>query len=95
GFEVYTAPSGPEALKLLEQRSYVLALLDIRMGSMNGIELLGEIKRRQPGVKAVMMTAYPTSDTRGKALENGAATYLTKPIDLQDLVKTIDTLLAS
>ncbi|HEY3304289.1 MAG TPA: response regulator [Candidatus Binatia bacterium] len=92
-FEVHPAPSGTEALNLLEQKSFDLALLDIRMGPMNGIQLLDEIKKRQPDIKAVMMTAYPTSETRGQALEKGAAAYLSKPLDLEELVKTIELLL--
>jgi CheY-like chemotaxis protein len=95
GFEVHIAPSGPEALNLLEQKSFDLALLDIRMGPMSGIQLLDEIKKRQPDIKAVMMTAYPTSETRGQALKKGAAAYLNKPIDLQELIKIMDSLLGS
>jgi DNA-binding NtrC family response regulator len=93
GFEVHTAPNAPDALKLLELKSFDLALLDIRMGPMDGIHLLEQVKGRQPDIKAVMMTAYPTSETRSQALEKGASTYLTKPIDLQELVKTIELLL--
>jgi DNA-binding NtrC family response regulator len=93
GFEVLTASSGPEALKLFERQSFNLALLDIKMGPMNGIQLLDEIKKRHPDIKAVMMTAYPTSETRGQALEKGAAAYLSKPLDLEELVKTIELLL--
>jgi CheY-like chemotaxis protein len=95
GLEVHTAPSGPEALHLLEKKSFALALLDIRMGPMDGIQLLDEIKKRQPAIKAVMMTAYPTNETRSRALEKGASTYLTKPVDLEDLIQTIDALLPS
>jgi DNA-binding NtrC family response regulator len=94
GFEVQTASNGNEAVKLLEQRPFDLALLDIRMGPMNGIQLLSELKERQPGMKAVMMTAYPTNETRSQALEKGASAYLTKPIDLQELVKTLEFLLS-
>jgi len=93
GFEVKTALGGPEALKLLEEKSFDLAILDIRMGPMNGIQLLEQIKGQQPNLKAVMMTAYPTSETRSLALEKGASAYLTKPLDLEELVKTIELLL--
>lgn len=92
GFEVKTAVSGYEALKLLENDSFELALLDIRMGPMNGLQLLEEIKERQPRVKAIMMTAYPTSETRLQAFEKGASAYLTKPVDLQELIKTMNSL---
>lgn len=93
GFEVKTALSGTEALRLLEQHSFDLALLDIRMGPMNGIQLLEEIKGRKPRIKAIMMTAYPTIETRTQAFEKGASAYLAKPVDLKELVETMHSLL--
>jgi two-component system, NtrC family, response regulator AtoC len=92
GFDVKTALNGTEALRLLEQDSFTLALLDIRMGPMNGIQLLEEIKERKPRIKAIMMTAYPTSETRMQAFEKGASAYLTKPVDLKELVETMNSL---
>jgi DNA-binding NtrC family response regulator len=92
GFDVTTALNGPEALRLLEEDSFILALLDIRMGPMNGIQLLEEIKGRKPGIKAIMMTAYPTTETRMQAFEKGASAYLTKPVDLKELVDTMNSL---
>jgi len=93
GFEVKTALSGDEALKLVDQLSFDLALLDIRMAPMNGIQLLQKIKERQPLIKAVMMTAYPTSETRVQATDRGASAYLTKPFEPNELIKTLNTLL--
>lgn len=92
GFVVRTALNGIEALKLLEHEAFHLALLDIKMGAMNGVRLLKEMKDRRPHIKVIMMTAYPTSETRLEAFENGASAYLTKPVDLQKLVGTIDSL---
>jgi len=92
GFKVKTAVNGLEALRLLDQESFQLALLDMKMGPLNGVQLLKEIKDRRPVIKVVMMTAYPTSETRMKASENGASAYLTKPVDLQKLVDTINSL---
>jgi DNA-binding NtrC family response regulator len=92
GFKVRTASSGTEALKLLERESFQLALLDIKMGPVNGVQLLKEIKDRSPVIKVIMMTAYPTLETRLDASENGASAYLTKPVDLQKLVETINSL---
>ena len=92
GFKVQTALSGTEALKLLDKESFQLALLDIKMGPVNGVQLLKEIKDRRPVIKVIMMTAYPTTETRLQASENGAAAYLTKPVDLQKLVETIHSL---
>ena len=92
GFKVKTAVNGLEALRLLDQESFQLALLDMKMGPLNGVQLLKEIKDRRPVIKVIMMTAYPTSETRMKASENGASAYLTKPVDLQKLVDTINSL---
>jgi DNA-binding NtrC family response regulator len=92
GFKVRTASSGAEALKLVERESFQLALLDIKMGPLNGVQLLKEIKDRRPVIKVIMMTAYPTLETRLDASENGASAYLTKPVDLQKLVETINSL---
>jgi DNA-binding NtrC family response regulator len=79
-------------LKLVEKESFQLALLDIKMGPVNGVQLLKEIKDRHPVIKVIMMTAYPTLETRLDASENGASAYLTKPVDLQKLVETINSL---
>jgi DNA-binding response OmpR family regulator len=92
GFKVKTALNGIEALKLLDQENFQLALLDLKMGPVNGVELLKEIKGRRPIIKVIMMTAYPTNETRIKASENGASAYLTKPVDIQKLVDTISAL---
>ena len=92
GFKVKTALNGIEALKLLDQESFQLALLDLKMGPVNGVQLLKEIKDRRPVIKVIMMTAYPTSETRTQASANGASAYLTKPVDIQKLVDTINSL---
>jgi two-component system, NtrC family, response regulator len=92
GFKVKTAVNGIEALRLLDQESFQLALLDLKMGPVNGVQLLKEIKDRRPIVKVIMMTAYPTNETRTQASANGASAYLTKPVDIQKLVDTINLL---
>jgi DNA-binding NtrC family response regulator len=92
GYKVKTALNGIEALRLLDQESFQLALLDLKMGPVNGVQLLKEIKDRRPIMKVIMMTAYPTSETRTQASANGASAYLTKPVDIQKLVDTINLL---
>ena len=92
GFKVKTALNGIEALRLLDQESFQLALLDLKMGPVNGVQLLKEIKDHRPIIKVIMMTAYPTSETRTQASANGASAYLTKPVDIQKLVDTINSL---
>lgn len=92
GFKVKTALNGIEALRLLDQESFQLALLDLKMGPVNGVQLLKEIKDRRPVIKVIMMTAYPTNETRTQASANGASAYLTKPVDIQKLVDTLNSL---
>ena len=89
GYEVQTALNGEEALELVEKASPDLALIDIRMGPVDGLSLLDEVKHRLPEIKVIMMTAYPTSDSRRHALGKGATAYFTKPVDLEELLNTI------
>jgi DNA-binding NtrC family response regulator len=92
GYQVRTALNGEDALKLVEKAASDLALIDIRMGSMDGLSLLGEMKQRQPEIKVIMMTAFPTTDTRRQAFGKGASAFFTKPVDLQELLSAIDEL---
>ncbi len=55
------------------------------MYPMGGVELLAEIKERSPATQVIMVTAYPTDDTRDECVKLGAAGYLTKPIDISEL----------
>jgi len=93
GYEVQTALSGEDALKLVEANSFDLALVDIRMGPVDGLSLLDELKRRTPLIQVIMMTAYPTVGAIKQSHEKGASAFLTKPVDLQQLSNTINGLL--
>lgn len=92
GYAVETAPSAEEALQLIEKQSFDLALVDIRMGAMDGLALLDELKQRLPGIRVVMMTAYPHVGAIKQSYTKGASAFLTKPVDLQELLTTIQKL---
>jgi DNA-binding NtrC family response regulator len=92
GFAVKTASNAYQALDLVDQGSFDLAILDIKMFPVDGVVLLGEIKKRSPATHVVMITAYPTIDTRNECLKIGASTYLTKPIDIQELKSVVQNL---
>ncbi len=94
GYEVRTALDGLEALRKLEEEEFDLALIDVRMTPMDGLAVLGDIKKRYPHTKVIMITAYPTGETRRLSLQQGAVQYLTKPIEIQDLKLTIRQALA-
>src|SRR5208282_355045 len=93
-FEMEFAQSAPMALSRITDagdRSLILILSDINMPGMSGLELLPKAKALRPDVPIIMITAYGDPDTKRKALENGAETLLTKPIDFGTLRSEIDT----
>ena len=92
GFDIQTASSTDEALEIVEERSFDIALLDIRLGTADGLSLLDALTERSPSMKVVMMTAYPTIGTIKQAFAKGVSRYLTKPLDLQELSDALRTL---
>jgi DNA-binding NtrC family response regulator len=86
GFSVKAVPSGTEALQTLEREMVDLVLLDYRMPERDGLETLKEIRRLYPELPVVMMTAYGSVETAVASMKGGALDYLTKPIDLEQLL---------
>jgi two-component system, sensor histidine kinase and response regulator len=81
-FELLQAHSGPEAIQLAQQNRVDVAISDIRMPGMSGIEVLERLKFVDPGIEVVMMTAYETTDTLRQALKLHACDYINKPFDV-------------
>ncbi len=79
GHRVTDAPGGPEALDLLGQRRFDFALLDLRLGREQGLDLLPTLLRLSPGLPVVVITAHATIETAVEAMRRGAADYLPKP----------------
>jgi two-component system NtrC family response regulator len=86
GFEILAANSGHEALEILESSGVDLVLTDMKMPSMDGIELLEKIKLKDPDLPVIMMTAHGTVDKAVEAMQKGAYSYILKPFDNQRLV---------
>jgi DNA-binding NtrC family response regulator len=95
GYKVRTAFDSYQALDLVEKRGFRLAILDIKMFPLDGVALLSEIKSRSPSTQVIMITAYPTVDSRNECLRRGATSYLTKPLDIQQLKSVVRTVLPS
>ncbi len=85
GYETAEAGEGSEAVRKVEQEAFDLILMDIRMGDMDGIEALTEIRKISPRVPVLIMTAYASVKTAVEALKAGAFDYLTKPLDIEEL----------
>jgi len=92
GYDVCTASSVEGALELVNDHSFNVALIDLKLGTGDGISLLGQLIQREPKLKAIMMTAYPTVGSIKLAFDKGASRYLTKPVDLQELAEAIQML---
>ncbi len=86
GLETLTANSGLEALEILKNSDVDLVLTDMKMPSMDGIELLERIKAKDPELPVIMMTAHGTVDKAVEAMQKGAYTYILKPFDNERLV---------
>ena len=86
GYETLTANSGQEALSILIGSDIDLVLTDMKMPSMDGIELLEKIKKRHPDLPVIMMTAHGTVDKAVEAMQKGAYTYILKPFENDRLV---------
>jgi CheY-like chemotaxis protein len=96
-FVMEFAQSAPAALQRIGDAqgvSLILILSDINMPGMTGLELLPKAKALRPDVPVIMITAYGDEDTKRRALEGGAETLLSKPIDFAALRAEIDTRVA-
>jgi len=95
GIAALGAMDGPGALELLESADVGLVLSDVGMAPMDGLTLLGEIRRRRPDLPVVLMTAYGVIEQAVEAMRAGAADYLTKPVEAPALVALARRLTAS
>jgi DNA-binding response OmpR family regulator len=95
GYHVVTARDGNLALAFADREKFRLAVLDIKMEPMTGVQLLGELKKRDPSMHVVMVTGYQTEDTRNECAKLGAEAYLTKPVEMSELKKVIRDLIAT
>src|ERR1043166_7139946 len=89
GYDVTPAASGEAALKFAKDRSFDLALTDLKMTGMDGIELLQHLLALDSSIIVILLTAHGTIDSAKEALRRGAFDYLQKPFDRDRLLETI------
>ncbi|HSH48141.1 MAG TPA: two-component system response regulator GlrR [Halomonas sp.] len=94
GFRVTTAESGKQALRRLEAERPDLVLSDMRMDEMDGLALFREIQRRLPGLPVIILTAHGSIPDAVSATREGVFSFLTKPVDRDELFASIDEALA-
>ena len=85
GFDVVTCDGGQAALRAMRERPADLALVDLRMPDLNGLEVLRQFKAEVPGCPVIIMTAYGAIDSAVEAMKLGAREYITKPFDFPQL----------
>lgn len=93
GYQVDIAHDGREALQRVHTAHYDIAVLDLMMPGMDGIELYREIKQRSPETVAVLATAFPNHPRADQALKAGLWKILSKPVDLEQLASTLEAAL--
>src|SRR5260221_10742987 len=81
-YEILMASDGPSAIALAQNQKIDVAVLDVRMAGMSGIEVLERLKYVDPAIEVVMMTAFETTDTIRQALRLRACDYINKPFDI-------------
>lgn len=94
GYEVASASTGEEALRLLEQQVFDLLLLDLKLPGIDGMSVLKEARERQPRVPVVIISAYGTVGNAVAAMKLGAIDFLEKPFSPEELRETVRRILA-
>jgi DNA-binding NtrC family response regulator len=90
GYQVSTATSGQAAIDLAREVPFDLAIIDIRMPDVSGIEVLKALKRANPQMPVLMTTAYSSMNTAIEAIREGAYDYLSKPCKMEELTLTVE-----
>ncbi|MBF0102103.1 MAG: response regulator [Desulfobacterales bacterium] len=89
GYSVSQARNGEDVLNLFKEKKYEIALLDIKMPKMTGIEALHKMRKMTDDFEAIILTGYGDESTAIQALRDGAFNFLKKPVDLEELLVTI------
>lgn len=94
GYECTGAATAKEALNLMDNFSFDLVLLDIRLPDLSGVELLGRIKELNPIIPVIMVSALSDVEVVVETLKKGAEDYIVKPVILDDLIKKMNNVLS-
>ncbi len=89
GMEISIATSGTEAIQTLRAYDFDVAILDLKMEDMDGIEILQIFKKMVPDMSVVMLTGHGSEKAAREGLAYGAFDYLLKPCELEDLIDTV------
>ncbi|MBN1886074.1 MAG: sigma-54-dependent Fis family transcriptional regulator [Candidatus Krumholzibacteriota bacterium] len=86
GYDVSSCPSGEEAVSRVEKEEFDVVVCDLRLGGIDGLEVLRRVKRISPSTDVLIMTAYASAKTAVEAMKEGAYEYLVKPFDMAEVL---------
>ena len=95
GHKALTAPDGEKAYKVIENEEFDLVISDIRMPGMGGLELLDSVKKVNPELPFIMITAFASPEDAVQAMKHGAYDYITKPFKVNEIKSVINSAIAS
>jgi DNA-binding NtrC family response regulator len=90
GYIIESVDTAKKAIERTKRKSYNLALIDIRLPDMEGIELLTRMKDTTPKMRKIIITGYPTIQNAIEAVNRGADVYILKPFDMEKVLRTIE-----
>jgi DNA-binding NtrC family response regulator len=89
--DITDAASGSEAIELVKQKPFDVAVIDVKMPGVDGIETLAEIKKIDPSIEVIMLTGHASIESGMESMKIGAYDYVMKPCDIDELLtKTAD-----
>ncbi|MDL1976767.1 MAG: response regulator [Deltaproteobacteria bacterium] len=89
--DITDAASGSEAIELVKQKPFDVAVIDVKMPGIDGIETLAEIKKIDPSIEVIMLTGHASIESGMESMKIGAYDYVMKPCDIDELLtKTAD-----
>lgn len=95
GYDVTALDSAEKALAEVESSDVDLAIVDVVLPGMDGLELIGRMRSVCPGIKTIVMTGERSREIEARALEHGAVAYVEKPFSVRELIGLVKTVLRS
>ena len=92
GYDTCEAPNGLAGLKWFQSQFIDLIITDLKMPNMDGMTFLREVKRQEPATPVIILTAYGSPESATEAKESGAFTYLSKPFEMEELLRVVESL---
>lgn len=93
GYSAETAAGSRKALEAIQEKDFDVALIDIKMPGMDGVELQDRLRQADPELAVIIMTGYASVETAVRAMKQGAYEFITKPIDPDELLQLVANVL--